>query len=215
MGIIRKNLPAGEECPLCAGPGREVSAAFFACAVCRGVFKRRELLLSPDEEKKHYLTHNNDVEDVRYQKFVSPIVAGVCDKFPLLSCGLDFGAGTGPVITRMLRDRGYEMEQYDPFFSPDAAVLQQRYDFIACCEVVEHFYRPATEFLRLRQLLRPSGSIFVMTLLYDENVDFSSWFYIKDETHVFLYCPDTFAWIKENFGFSGLQIEKRLIRLDV
>jgi len=31
--------------------------------------------------------------------------------------GLDFGAGTGPVISKVLKDKGYCIAQYDIFFS--------------------------------------------------------------------------------------------------
>jgi hypothetical protein len=50
-----------------------------------------------------------------------------------------------------------------------------------------------------------------MTLLYSKDIDFDTWFYRNDETHVFFYQAKTLEWIKNNFAFSRLEIEKRLI----
>lgn len=171
-------------------------------------------LLSAAREKARYLTHNNNVEDLRYQKFVRPIVKAVTERFGLDHSGLDFGCGTGPVVSKLLQEKGYRICQYDPFFACEPELLERQYDYIVCCEVAEHFYHPAKEFGLLRRLLRQGGSIFIMTLLYDSSIDFSKWFYLKDETHVFLYQQETFAWIKEKFAFADLAISPRLIRLD-
>ena len=57
--------------------------------------------ISAEAEKARYLTHNNDVEDERYQQFVSPITSAVMKQVqPLRTFGLDYGAGTGPVIAK-------------------------------------------------------------------------------------------------------------------
>jgi 2-polyprenyl-3-methyl-5-hydroxy-6-metoxy-1,4-benzoquinol methylase len=174
---------------------------------------RKELLLSGEEEKQQYLTHLNDVKDSRYQNFVRPIVDAVTAHFGPQHKGLDFGAGTGPVISWLLAQRGYEIVQYDPFFYPFPETLQREYDYIVACEVVEHFYHPEREFALLRNLLRKGGMLFIMTLLYDDSIAFSRWFYKNEDTHVFFYQAETFQWIQMRFAFSDLKIEKRLIRL--
>ncbi len=47
--------------------------------------------LSQEEEKERYKNHNNDVNDPRYQKFVSPIVEKVRDHYDTNHLGLDYG----------------------------------------------------------------------------------------------------------------------------
>lgn len=202
-------------CPLCQSESSWFHERFHACEVCGGIFLRPELRLSPELEKAEYLTHENDVTDPRYQKFVSPIVEAVSRTYDSEHLGLDFGCGTGPVISELLSQQGYKICRYDPFFAHEPALLEKKYDYIACCEVVEHFFFPDKEFALLRNLLRPGGTLFIMTLLYEPRIDFNKWFYIKDDTHVFLYRDKTFAWIKDRFSFTQLDIGGRLISLRV
>ncbi len=186
---------------------------FYDCGFCRGIQRDKRFYLSPTEEKKRYEEHNNDVEDLCYQNFVSPITDAVLRDFDKNAVGLDFGAGTGPVISKVLSDNGYSIEKYDPFFCDRAVVLRQQYDFIVCCEVVEHFHRPDREFELLRRMLKPGGRLYCMTHLYSEDVDFKNWYYRNDPTHVFFYRAETFQWIKEYFRFGDLLIAGRLIVL--
>lgn len=169
--------------------------------------------LTPQEEKARYETHNNCPDDLRYQKFVSPIVNSIMNTFEPTAKGLDFGAGTGPVITKMLTDAGYSIELYDPFFHNNPDVLELKYDFIACCEVIEHFHHPYKEFTHLRSLLKPNGVLYCKTEIISENVDFEKWYYKNDPTHVFFYHNKSFHWIKTCLGFSSLNIQDREIEL--
>jgi SAM-dependent methyltransferase len=168
--------------------------------------------LSKENERKRYQEHNNDIEDPEYQKFVGPIIRGVKQRFDKKHKGLDFGAGTGPVITKLLRDNGYTMELYDPFFCNNPGKLEETYDFIVCCEVMEHFHFPAKEFALLRSILKPNGALFCMTDIYFENIDFRTWYYKNDPTHVFFYHKNSLEWIQSEFKFSALKIEGRLIQ---
>jgi SAM-dependent methyltransferase len=166
--------------------------------------------IAAEAEKQRYEAHNNDVEDPRYQKFVAPIVAAVQAHYTNNSTGLDFGAGTGPVITKMLEDDGYQIALWDPFFHPNATVLETHYDFIVCCEVIEHFHKPDEEFKQLYKLLKPGGRLFCKTDLLPDT-SFKDWYYITDPTHVIFYSEGSLRWIQENFGFSEVQIDGRLI----
>jgi hypothetical protein len=50
-----------------------------------------------------------------------------------------------------------------------------------------------------------------MTHLYDPSIEFNSWYYKNDPTHVFIYQKETIEWIKQRFNFSSVAIEGRLI----
>ncbi len=163
------------------------------------------------QEKQRYLEHHNDVHDVRYQQFVSPITHAVLHDFPPETSGLDFGAGTGPVIATLLKNKGFTIRLYDPYFHPDSQALQQRYDFIICCEVMEHFFYPHQEFARLSDLLKPGGRLYCMTQLVQDHTDIRRWRYAHDPTHVFFYHAASIAYIKKQFNFSQAHIEERLI----
>lgn len=172
-----------------------------------------DYFLSPSEEKSRYEEHLNDVEDPNFQHFVAPITDKVISSHPKTAFGLDFGSGNAPVISHVLNQKGYNIQQYDVFYAPDKQVLDQKYDFITACEVVEHFHDPAKEFKLLRRLLKPGGKLYIMTNMLTKPERFLNWYYRRDPTHVFFYTPETFWYIQEEFGFDNLTIDQRLIIL--
>lgn len=204
-----------ENCPLCKGEAEifceKPKHLFYKCNECEGIFRPTNTYLTLEEEKAHYELHNNDVNDVRYQNFVSPIVNAVLQDFTLNNKGLDFGSGTGPVIAKMLTDKGYQVQNYDLFFANEPSLLQEKYDYVSCCEVMEHFHKPYKEFELLKSLLLPKGKLYCKTAIYHNQTPFENWYYKDDFTHVFIYQPKTLEWIKNEFYFSNLIIKEKLI----
>jgi hypothetical protein len=205
-----------ERCPLC----NTKSPYFFKdtqqycrCPECKAIFVIKDDLPKADEEIERYELHDTDTEDSGYRKFVSPITQGVLNDFTSQDKGLDFGAGTSAIISTVLREKSYNIESYDPYFHYNPKLLEQQYDYITSCEVIEHFYNPAKEFSLLREMLREDAKLYLMTDIYDESIDFASWYYKNDPTHVFLYTNETFYWIVKKYGFKDILIEKRLITL--
>lgn len=199
-------------CPLC----NSVSESFYRdnfliCTGCSGIFRPRKFLLTPEDEKTRYSLHNNDANDIRYQHFVSPITDAVLKGHQPGHSGLDFGSGSGSAIAKVLNDKNYNISQYDPYFRNYPELLEKKYDYIVCCETIEHLYEPAKEFKLFKKILLPSGRLYCMTLPYSPDINFGDWYYKNDPTHVFLYQKETFEWIKNNFGFSSLAINHRLI----
>ena len=203
------------ECRLCsstAGHFKTIKVKkYYLCPVCGAVMLASDNFISAEDEKKRYMAHNNDVDDPGYRKFVGPVVASVKAKFGVEHKGLDFGAGPGPVIAKLLKDDGYDIRLYDPFFHNDPAALESAYDYIVCCEVMEHFARPAEEFGRLRRLLKKNGKLFCMTCIYHSGIDFDNWHYKNDTTHTFFYSLETLEWIWMKYGFISMRVEDRLI----
>lgn len=100
----------------------------------------------------------------------------------------------------IFRRRGYEMESFDPIYHPDQELLQRSYEFVTCSEAAEHFHDPAQEFERLFGLVKPGGILGIMTnILYDE-IDFESWWYTRDPTHVVFYREETFRWLGKKYN---------------
>ncbi|MFD0862399.1 class I SAM-dependent methyltransferase [Sungkyunkwania multivorans] len=203
-------------CPLCENIGdlfyeHEKKGTYFRCKTCFGIFIDAALWPSDEEEKARYEEHNNDVENKGYQNFVAPISSAILNEFSRDDKGLDFGAGTGPVISKILDDHGYDIVQYDPYFHNYPNLLKRTYDYIACCEVIEHFHHPKKEFHLLNKLLNKKGKLYIMTDLYDEDTTFHNWYYMNDITHVFIYHEKTIHWIKDAYDFSEVTIDERLI----
>lgn len=172
------------------------------CPACLATLVAVEDLPSRETELQHYLNHENDVDDPRYRDFVSKLVEPVAARLHKGAHGLDYGCGDGPVAAAMLRERGFVVDLFDPFFAPDEAVLQRSFDFILCSEVVEHFHRPAEEFDRLGKLLRPNGILAIMTCFQADDARFAKWHYRRDPTHVAFYRAETLRRIAEQRGWS-------------
>ncbi|MGI8706506.1 MAG: class I SAM-dependent methyltransferase [Sphingomicrobium sp.] len=170
------------------------------CPACLATLVAVEDLPSPEAELQHYLHHQNDIHDPSYRKFVSKLVEPLAKRLEAGAAGLDYGCGTGPVAATMLRERGFDVELFDPFFAPDENVLERTYDFILCSEVVEHFHRPAEEFDKLGRLLRSGGTLAIMTCFQVDDEDFAQWHYRRDPTHVAFYREDTFRHVAAQRG---------------
>ncbi len=204
-----------QACPLCNSQSsnflKDKFRNYFLCSKCKAIFVDKTNL--PDEKSEHsrYEEHNNDVNDIRYQEFVKPIVNKVFANYSTINKGLDYGAGNGPVISKLLMDKKYQIKQYDPFYSNYPELLKDRYDYIVCCEVIEHFHYPAKDFELLKNMLIENGKLYVMTSIYNKDIDFKTWFYKNDKTHVIFYQVETLNYICEQFGFSDLKIEGNFI----
>lgn len=199
--------PTAPACPVCEGAevrffadvgGRE----YLRCETCEATFLTAAQRPGRAEEKREYDRHRNDIDDPGYRRFLSRLTEPLLQRVPAGSEGLDYGCGAGPALAAMLSEAGHRVRLYDPIFHPDAAVLEQYYDFITCTEVVEHMHRPAGEFRRLNALLRPGGRLGVMTNFQTEDARFADWHYRRDPTHVVFYRESTLAFIADRMGWS-------------
>lgn len=117
------------------------------------------------------------------------------DRIAANSNGLDFGSGPGPLLKLMFEEQGHTMSIFDSFYAPGSEVFDSKYDFITATEVVEHLHKPLVELDRLWTCLQPQGYLGVMTSLNLPDLNFSTWHYIKDETHVVFFAPQTMIWL--------------------
>lgn len=193
-------------CPLCAGASRpffgRTDRDFLRCGTCALTFVPASQHLTPDAERARYATHRNSPEDAGYRAFLDRLLAPLAARLPAGARGLDFGSGPGPTAAVMMRERGFAMTDYDPFFAPDGSALSASYDFVVCTEVVEHFRRPAEVFQHLDALLAPGGALGVLTGVLEDDAAFAAWWYHKDPTHIAFYRPETLAWIGSRFGWT-------------
>ncbi|HQO50348.1 MAG TPA: class I SAM-dependent methyltransferase [Bacteroidales bacterium] len=202
-------------CPLCSTPSdlyyQSRKKTFLRCCNCSGVFLHPAQRLSADAEKQRYQFHQNDVDDKGYQAYLQPLTDRVMANHLNSETCLDFGSGPSSVVAKLLRDKGFSMTVYDPYFFDDRKLLLNQYDFITCTEVMEHFYSPLESFTILFKMLVQNGKLYCTTRLYLPEIDFSSWFYKNDATHVFFYTPETVSFVSSKVGFSNFIIEDKLI----
>ncbi len=206
------------DCPVCGDEASYViletsDMRYRECPVCRVLYLEREFFPEPEEEHARYRTHRNTPDNPGYTDFLNRLASPLLERVKPGYKGLDYGCGSEAVLADMLGSAGMEMSIYDPFFHPDRAVLNNSYNFIACSEVVEHFHFPAQEFIRLKSMLKPKGVIGIMTCIYSDEIDFSTWYYRKDFTHVVFYRIETFEVISRNLGLSMEHPAKNIIFL--
>ncbi len=199
-------------CTLCNTPlTNHVDEYFFICDNCGAYLKKYPFYLSPEKEKERYQKHQNNVNDIHYQIFTSPITHAILQKQSPNDLGLDYGCGNAPVISKQLMDKGYNVKLYDPFFYYNEDYLNFSYDYIFSCEVFEHFHSPKQEIEKLLSILKPNGYLYIMTHLYHSDIDFKNWYYRRDPTHVFIFTIKTIEYISEKFSLNIQSLTERLI----
>ena len=202
-----KAKPMAEACPLCRGSNtskflKADGKQYWRCPTCQLTYLEAAGWPTRDAERRHYLSHENHVDDAGYRKFLSRLATPLLERLPPASDGLDYGCGPGPALAHMLRQAGHQVALYDPFFRPDEAPLAATYAFVTCTEVAEHFHAPAREFERLCQLLRPGGWLGIMTCFQTDDASFAAWHYRRDPTHVVFYKCETLAFVAGRLGWQ-------------
>lgn len=189
------------KCPLCQSQHTSLFSAdsnreYWQCQQCSLVFVPLKHHLSPEEEKKHYLLHNNDLNDLGYRQFLQRLATPLLEELgKITQYGLDFGCGPGPLLAQMCQDAGHHMTVWDPFFAPNDFALAQEYDFICCTEAIEHFVDPAKEWQLMLNMLKPGGLMAIMTSFYPKTPLFESWYYKRDPTHISFFSIETFQFL--------------------
>ena len=173
------------------------SKTYWECRNCYAKFLDRGHFLDQVEEERHYLKHQNNINDTGYREFLSRLWNPLINKLSIGDKGLDFGCGNGPALSSMIGASGFGMDLYDPFFYPDKKIFKKSYDFITCTEVAEHFFDPHKEFDLLDGLLKAGGWLALMTCFLTDKRLFNNWHYRRDPTHVVFYSEKTFKVIAE------------------
>ncbi|HDQ99348.1 MAG TPA: class I SAM-dependent methyltransferase, partial [candidate division WOR-3 bacterium] len=172
------------------------------CPECAATFLERPHLPDTETELARYREHRNDPADPAYLAFLDRLARPLLERLPPNRHGLDYGCGPGPALAGLLTRHGHSVRLYDPFFKPDAAALEDRYDFITCTATAEHFHRPAEEFARFDRMLRPGGWLGVMTRFLADDDRFADWHYRRDPTHVVFYKEATFRHIAAHYRWN-------------
>jgi len=178
---------------------------YFSCKNCKLIYLDSHLRLSFEEEKNRYLLHDNNIHDEGYKNFVLDIVNFIKNNRSKISQGLDYGSGVNSIISALLKQENFNIQEYDPFFIYNDNLLKSQYDYIVCCEVIEHFYNPRHEFQKLKNLLNKKSPLVLKTDLHNPNLNFENWYYRLDPTHVVFYSHESLLWIKEHYQFDQLE----------
>jgi hypothetical protein len=189
-----------DNCTVCKGENLQFflkidQLIYWTCNFCEAKFLDKKNYISHNAEKKHYLKHNNNMSDQGYRDFLSCLIKPLKDKISQKDFGLDYGCGYSPTLADILKKDGFNVDVYDPFFFLNQNIFLKKYNFITCSEVVEHFFKPYEEFIKIDNLMTYNGWFGVMTSFLTEDKIFKNWHYRRDPTHVVFYKKKTFEVI--------------------
>lgn len=195
-------------CPLCSVTQVDLfytdkKRRYLRCNECQLVFVPTEFLPSVNIERAEYELHENNDNDLGYLRFLDRARLPLLDRIRAPAIGLDFGCGPNPVLARRLEQDGFEMQTYDPLFSPKQPRRPpQGFDFIISTEAIEHFHSPAKEWQRWLQFLAPNGLLVIMTKRWLSFDKFANWHYKNDQTHVSFFNLETFEYLAKRDQFA-------------
>ncbi len=203
-------------CPLCETTNsskfyKEKFREYLRCLSCDFVFVPKMYHLSDTEEKSRYDTHDNDPNDHRYRHFLSQLLVPLLERIQQKSNGLDFGSGPGPTLSLMLEECGHSVDLYDKFYANDISVFEKKYDFITATEVVEHLSEPMFETSRLIEMLNNQGHLAVMTQILTPQIDFSSWYYKNDPSHIGFFTKKSLSFLASYLNVEVYFISERVV----
>lgn len=203
------------KCPLCGNSKIDrlntqfKKRLFYLCDVCFLIFVDRPSLPTPEDEKLRYEHHQNQIGNTRYVEFLMKAIDPLLQLISKSDVGLDYGCGPNMITEYILRRSGYRCESYDPIFYPD--IKEKTFDYIISTEVFEHFHIPELEIDKALKLLRPGGYISIMTELWTQLSEFSSWYYIRDYTHVSFYHTKTLLFIENKYDLSQVYSDQKRV----
>ncbi|VVB95293.1 Ubiquinone biosynthesis O-methyltransferase [uncultured archaeon] len=180
--------------------GKRKNRTFMRCQNCDLIFVPESFHLAPEEESARYRLHDNTLLNEGYVgMFLEKI--SLIHKYCLgINSVLDYGCGPEPVLSELMKKGGFGCDFYDPYFFP--AFPECSYDLVISTEVFEHFRDVRAEISKIIQLLNPGGFLAIMTSFHDPIVDFESWWYLGDPTHICFFSMRTFEWVSKQFGFK-------------
>lgn len=199
-------LSLHHNCPLCLQSNcvlyhQDKKRSYYRCHCCELIHVDKSEQLAAEQEKAIYDLHINDPSDLGYRKFLQRFINPLVNEISSAASGLDFGSGPGPTLSIMLRELGYQCQDYDLYYARQEDLLHNKqYDFITSTEVVEHLANPNQVFTQLFALLKPNGCLAIMTKRSQTLERFKTWHYIQDPTHISFYNETSLLWIARQFN---------------
>jgi SAM-dependent methyltransferase len=119
---------------------------------------------------------------------------------------LDYGGGQG-LLSRLLRDAGWNSRSYDPFFDRGAALADLgKFDLITAYEVFEHVPDVNALAADLVTLLNPEGIVVFSTVPSDgfiaQGGRLTWWYAAPRNGHISLFSLKSLDLLARKFGFN-------------
>ncbi len=204
------------DCKICNNKTRKLSDIqfkinYYNCPNCNFIFSDPNNFVTEQEELKVYKLHENSLENAGYVKMFKDFIDKTVIPYKSnIKTALDFGSGPEPVLAHLLKEEGFDVDIYDPFFSPEKVYENKTYDLITSTEVFEHFKDPLKSFETIYKSLKPNGFLATMTLYHPQDDDkFQNWWYRRDETHISFYTHETMKHLAKIFNMKVLFLDPK------
>lgn len=196
-----KEVVKTHDCSICGSKthlleDKQLKVTYSVCDNCGFFYKNIEFHLNKEEEHNEYNNHNNSFESLGYVKMFETFIKEHIEPLKVSGKVLEYGSGSGPVLKELLRRKGFEVFDFDPFYNSNKEYLKYKYNLITSTEVVEHFYYPLEEFKHLIALLSKNGYLVIMTSFNGLNeAEFLNWRYRREASHVSFFSVKTLRYI--------------------
>lgn len=208
--------------PLVAG----LQGDYFECANCRMLQSRHLDSLTPSELEKITASASGMELDSGAAWRLSRIAnrleqlvrLRVLPRADHTFKALDFGCGTGFLVSYLAHRFGWSAVGYDPYCAPayaqsnvfpewEAIVQRAPHQLVVASEVFEHFSNPREDLTRIRDVLaKDIAFLYVTTGLYMPGTTDSNWKYLAPQSghHVSFYARRTIQEIALFMGASAV-----------
>jgi len=196
-------------CKICNHQPKElthskISQIYYSCPNCKLITLKESMIHSKEAEKADYQKHENNLNSQGYVTMFEDFIEKAIDPYikPPAKV-LEFGSGPGPVLVHLLKEKGFNVDQYDPYFAPERVYENKSYDLITSTEVIEHLKNPLKEFKLLTKILKPRGYLALMTKFHlDKEDSFWQWQYRREKNHIAFYKKETLHYLANLFDLK-------------
>lgn len=204
-------------CKLCFGNSidaiedKQMQNTYYLCKNCDFIFSSN--LPTIEQEKNQYSHHNNSLKNIGYVEMLEKFIDTAIIPYSNTSKNvLDYGSGPEPVLSYLLKNRGFNVQIYDPIYAKDELFKYKKFSVIVSTEVFEHLHSPHETIKKLVEILKDNAILSFQTMFHPEdNKKFLNWWYRRDPTHVGFFSHKTVEKMQDIFKLTLLKFDDKNI----
>jgi SAM-dependent methyltransferase len=189
-------------CPLCffaqcKHVGQGFGRNYYYCPHCELVHVPQSEHVCKEREKQEYDLHENNEASQSYCRYLGAVADEIATIELEKPKVLDFGSCEEFVLTKLLRQRGYDCTPYDPLYDLSLPIIPVKYDIVVLCEVIEHLRKLREELKLVKSLLNKGGVLYIRTQFYGQVEEVKSWWYANDVTHINFFNEESLRYVAQ------------------
>lgn len=207
-----------EKCRLCEEEAKlafshtimgKYNIGFYACENCGAIFTEKPYWL--DEAYGDALTCMDTgimQRNLQLADLVQKILESFFGNKEYIS-GVDFAGGYG-IMTRLLRDKGYDFKWYDKYaenlVAKGYSYAGEDVDVVTAFEIFEHMAEPREDLAWIFN--RNPGIVIVSTLLLQDDIPDETWWYwcFEHGQHVLFWSEKTMHYVEQIFDYKYVKL---------